>query len=636
MRGLKKALLQYDFYSAVNQRLIDAVTAAACYYFAFQLRFDWHVPSDEYVKFWYLLPMMMFGRVLVSSVFGVYRLIWRYFNLVDALTMLRAHAAFSLILGLVRFAPERGSFWTAYRVPRSIIVLEFMLFAGASVSVRVLRRIVYQRERRGLKVGHDGSESRVVLIGAGNAGVGVVKELGFRRDLKVVGFLDDDPKKIGLVIHGLRVLGSVESLPSLIRDHGVAQVIITIARPPRHFLKRVWAICDPQGVKIRSIPALEEILQGKVNIAAFRDVQLSDLLGRETIGFASNRDEIELSYRGKRILITGGGGSIGSELACQLLNFNPEELVVLDKDENGLFELCSRLGPRSGSPPVRPVVADLRFRTRLESILTRFRPEVIFHAAAHKHVPLMEMNPSEAVLNNVTGTRNLVELACAHKVSRFVLISTDKAVRPTSVMGATKRICEMIVQAQDAGRVNGLPRFACVRFGNVVGSRGSVIPFFQEQIARGGPLTVTHPEMERFLMTIPEAVSLVIQAGTLGTTGETFVLDMGDPVHIMNLAHELIELSGLQPGRDIEVQITELRPGEKLKEELIDRQTERLSPTKFEKIGVIQNRIFGTAAFFRKIAALEDAAQRGSDQEIYQILRELDISLHPPHADERS
>ncbi|MGH6631338.1 MAG: polysaccharide biosynthesis protein, partial [Burkholderiales bacterium] len=283
---------------------------------------------------------------------------------------------------------------------------------------------------------------------------------------------------------------------------------------------------------------------------------MADLLGRETIESQADSSEVAPIYSGKRILITGAGGSIGSELSRQLYELKPSQLVLLDKDENGLNEIYVRLASNSDGLPVHPVVADIRSRERLQGVFSRFRPEVVFHAAAHKHVPLMEMNPCEAILNNVVGTRNLVELSSTFGVSHFVFISTDKAVKPVSIMGASKRVCEMIVQA---GGQNGSTRFSCVRFGNVMGSRGSVIPFFQQQIARGGPVTVTHPDVQRFLMTIPEAVRLVIRAGTLGSAGEIFILDMGDPVPILDLARDLIELSGLRPGKDIQIEVTQLR-----------------------------------------------------------------------------
>ncbi len=613
--------LKYDFYSTTNQWIIDALIAGVAFVVAYQLRFEWHVPPSGTYQIWLLLPAVMFGRVLVSSLLGIYRHIWRYISLNDALVVSRSHLAFSSILLILRLGmPDR---WAILRVPLSVIVMDFLLSLLGSLGARTLRRVLYQRQSDNAL---EGAIKRMLLVGAGRAGIMVAKELVARPEVKLVGFLDDDPKKIGSVISGVRVLGPLDALPSVVKRHDVEEVIICIPRAPRAALKRLWALSDHLSVQVKIVPTLEEVLQGQVNIAAFRDVQMADLLGRESVELPAIDPGAAEAYRGKRILITGAGGSIGSELARQLIQFSPEQLVLLDKDENGLHDIYVRLGNSTGACGVHAVVADIRFPERLRAVFSCFRPEVIFHAAAHKHVPLMEMNPCEAILNNVVGTRNLVELSQTFGVARFIFISTDKAVKPVSIMGASKRVCEMIVQARGA---NGQTRFACVRFGNVVGSRGSVVPLFQRQIARGGPITVTHPDVQRFLMTIPEAVRLVIQAGGLASSGETFILDMGDPVPIMDLARDLIELSGLQPGRDIQIEMTQLRPGEKLIEELIDSTTEQLASTCYEKIRVVRGRVFNATVFASKLRALEQAARRESPQDVHRTLRELNIGFEP-------
>jgi FlaA1/EpsC-like NDP-sugar epimerase len=624
---VKKPKLEYDFYTSLNQRIIDGALAGLCFYVAYQLRFDWNVPAPYSFQLWCILPAIMAGRVLVNSALGVYRLMWRYISLTDALAVGRGLIVFSAVLLVFHFMdPHR---WGFFRVPRSIIAIDFLLALTAMLSARVLRRLLYHQQWVGLVGRGKVSANRVLLIGAGSAGIQVAKEIAFCPDFKVVGFLDDDPKKNGLTVHGLPVLGPTQSLQRVVERYSVNQIVVCIARPPRVVLRRLWATCESLAVQIKTIPTLDEILQGQVNIAAFRDVQMQDLLGRETIDLFARRSEVEAVYQAKRILVTGAGGSIGSELVRQLMDLKPAELIALDKDENGLFELCSRFGSTEEltERKIHPVVADIRFPARIRGIFSHFRPEVIFHAAAHKHVPLMEMNPSEAILNNVSATRDLVDLSLEYGVSRFVLISTDKAVRPTSIMGATKRLCEMIVQARSANGKKGHTNFACVRFGNVMGSRGSVIPLFQEQIVRGGPVTVTHPEVERYLMTIPEAVFLVIQAGALGSMGEVFILDMGDPVGILHLASDLIELYGMQPGKDIEVKVTELRPGEKVREELIDGASESLASTGFDHIFVVQSKPFDATPFARKLAELEEAARNESLQEIYRILGELNIGF---------
>ena len=469
--------------------------------------------------------------------------------------------------------------------------------------------------------------ARILVVGAGQAGVRLAKEMEANSQVELVGFLDDDFRKVGAVINGVRVLGPTSFMPTAVREHSVDQVVIAITRPPRSTLKRLWALSEHLPVEMKIIPTLEEILHGKLNIAAFREVQMEDLLGRETVDLSAGAAEVDAAVRGTRILITGAGGSIGSELAHQLFNLNPEKLILLDKDENGLHDVFSHLASGAEGPEIHPVVADIRFRERLRAVFMQFQPDVVFHAAAHKHVPLMELNPCEAVLNNVVGTRNLVEESQAAGVSRFIFISTDKAVKPLSVMGATKRVGELIIQTHSKNGQKTL--FSCVRFGNVIGSRGSVIPQFQKQILRGGPLTLTHPDMKRYMMTIPEAVRLVIQAGALASSGEIFVLDMGDPIPIMDLANDLIELSGLRPGKDIQIEVTQLRPGEKMTEELFDPETETSSPTQFEKIWVVRPRSLRVAVFEEKFAALEHAASCNCAQEVQRILPEMNLCFEP-------
>jgi FlaA1/EpsC-like NDP-sugar epimerase len=525
--------IQYEFYSSLNQKIIDALIVGISFYLAYEIRFDWHIPAYHAYQFWLLLPGVMLGRVFVAALLGTYRLIWRYIGLADAITVTQNYSVFSLILLALRFAPLASP--AILQVPISVIIIELLLSVEGVLSVRALRRLLHEGFPAKTMNGNRGS--RVLLIGAGRAGVMVAKEIASRTDIRPAGFLDDDPKKMGLRINGLKVLGPLSCLQSIVRKYSVQEVIICIPRPPRDTFKRVWALCDELAIPVKIVPTLEEILEGKANIAAFRDVKMGDLLRRDPIDLFLSETEVVDAYRGKRILITGAGGSIGSELAYQLSKLKPERLVLLDKDENGLNDTYLQIEADGEAEPVSPVVADIRFMERTQAIFEAFRPEVIFHAAAHKHVHLMELNPSEAILNNVVGTRNLVELAVTSGASRFVFVSTDKAVKPTSIMGATKRVCEIIVQAQ---RNHGDSRYCCVRFGNVLGSRGSVIPIFRKQIARGGPVTVTHPDAQRFLMTIPEAVCLLIQAGALASSREIFVLDMGEPVLIQDLARDLL------------------------------------------------------------------------------------------------
>ena len=615
-------LRKFDFYSRANQLIIDGSVFAISFAAAYLIRFE-GLPSWEFTKqFLIWLPYLVTIRLLINWRFGIYRFIWRYISLFDAISIGYSMSVLTALLLVLRiFYPPFAPFGIRLRIPLSIIVMEYLFSLVGCLAVRALRRI--QHERLANADVNSTQPTRILLIGAGQAGVRLAKEMESNRQVQVVGFLDDDPKKAGAVINRVRVLGPTSVLAAAVKGNDVDQVVIAITRPPRETLKRLWALSEHLAVAIKIIPTLEEILHGKLNIAAFREVQMDDLLGRETVDLSASAAEVEPMYRGKRILITGAGGSIGSELAHQLFGLKPKELILLDKDENGLHEVYCHLATGADGPQLHPVVADLRFRERLKAIFAEFRPEVVFHAAAHKHVPLMEMNPCEAVLNNVVGTRHLVEESQASGVSRFLFISTDKAVKPLSIMGSTKRVGELIIQAHST---NGQDtHFSCVRFGNVMGSRGSVIPHFQKQIAQGGPVTLTHPDMKRYMMTIPEAVRLVIQAGALASSGEIFVLDMGDPIPILDLANDLIELSGLRPGKDIKVEVTQLRPGEKLTEELFDPETETTSPTRFEKISVVRPKALRLAVFEEKLAALEYAASCNASEDIHRILPELNL-----------
>jgi len=616
-------------YTRADKALVDACIFSCAIFLAYLIRFEGLPPWPALKQFLLWFPYLVAARIYINWKLGIYRSIWRYVSLPDAISLGRSMATISLFLLLLRFLyPKSAPFAFWLKVPLSVIALEYFLSVAGSLGVRALRRLYYQNEGNGN--GGFTKPTRILLVGAGQAGVRLAKEMEANPQTELVGFLDDDFRKVGAVINGVRVLGPTSFMATAVKEHKVDQVVIAITRPPRATLKRVWALAEHLAVEMKIIPTLEEILHGQVNIAAFREIKMDDLLGRETVELSEGAAEVGTSYHGARILITGAGGSIGSELAHQLFNFKPEQLILLDKDENGLHEVSSHLGAEGGGPTLHPVVADIRFRERLKAVFAEFQPDIVFHAAAHKHVPLMELSPCEAVLNNVMGTRNLVEESQASGVSRFIFISTDKAVKPLSVMGATKRVGELIIQAHSENGQN--TRFSAVRFGNVMGSRGSVIPLFQKQILRGGPLTLTHPDMKRYMMTIPEAVRLVIQAGALASSGEIFVLDMGDPVPIVDLANDLIELSGLRPGKDIQIEITQLRPGEKITEELFDPEIETASPTKFDKIWVVRPRALHVAGFQKKLAALEHAASCNAVQEVHRLLPEFNACFEPEKA----
>jgi FlaA1/EpsC-like NDP-sugar epimerase len=602
--------LSADIYSARNQKLIDATIAALSFYLAYQARFEGSVPTGYTRQLWLLMPLVTVVQVGLSALFGAYRMTWKYIGLRDAIRLAANLTCCPALLVAARYSsPASLDF---LRVPLGVILMYYHLSLTGSLSARILRRLQYESLVGSL---NKKKVVPVLLIGAGRTGVRAANEIRGQVGMRPIAFLDDDPKKSGAVIAGLRVIGPLTSIAAAIERHSIRQVIVCIAQPPREKLRRIWATCEILDIPVKLMPTFEQILEGQTT--SYRNLEMNDLLGRNPMDFSAADNNLKPEYSGKRILITGAGGSIGSELALQLSKLTPSHLLLLDKDENGLQDTCLRV---QGCNAI-PLVADIRFPERLHSLFAAHRPEIIFHAAAHKHVHLMESNPCEAITNNVSGTRNLVEQAIAFGVSRFVQISTDKAVNPTSVMGASKRVCEMIVQNQS----DASTRFCCVRFGNVLGSHGSVVPIFQEQIRRGGPVTLTHPDAQRFLMTIPEAVCLLLQAGTLADEREIFVLDMGEPVLIHKLAHAVIELSGLSPNRDVKIEITGLKRGEKISEVLVDSSSETRRPTRLQKINAITPRPLDTAVFIPQLHALERAAWENDAQEVYRRLADLKI-----------
>jgi FlaA1/EpsC-like NDP-sugar epimerase len=617
---------KFDPYSRTNQLIVDAVIFAASFAAAYLIRFE-GIPAWTYMKQFLLwVPYLIAARLVVNWRLGIYRFIWKYVSLSDAIAIGRSLSGVTALLLVLRlFYPGWAIFSNWARLPLSVIALEFLLSLMGTLGARALRRILYERGQKApLAPGQ--RRKRVILYGAGRAGMLLLKELKNHGNVEVVGFVDDDAKKVGTIISGARVLGSGKALGEIVRRSQIDEVVISIATAGRRVLAQIVAQCEEIPIAAEIIPSLQEIVEGRVSISQVREVRIEDLLGRDSIEVTEFDKEVRQAYTGKRILVTGAGGSIGSELVRQLLLLDPDSIAVLDKDENCIYELEQELAFRFPDSRIDSQIADIRHRERLVGLFAEFKPQVVFHAAAHKHVPLMEKHPCEAVLNNVYGTKTLLDACRDHGVERLVFISTDKAVNPTSVMGATKRVGEMLVQAYANG--GALPS-ASVRFGNVMGSRGSVIPLFKKQIAEGGPITVTHPDVVRFFMTIPEAVQLVSCAGTLGRDGEIFVLDMGNPRKILDLAHEMVLLSGLEPGKDIEIAITGLRPGEKLVEELV-ASTENVCPTRFEKISMIAPRALDGNVFLENVASLIRVAQANDRDLVLKILIGMGLlTLHP-------
>src|ERR1035437_3865462 len=504
-------------------------------------------------------------KLVIFFLFGLYRRYWRYASVDELVSIILAAGSAILIIAGVFFGAGILGLDNARSLPRSVPFIDGLLtlvvVGGSRFSVRVA---AHKRRRSAQK----NNSKAVLIVGAGDAGAVIAREMLSSRHINIdpVGFVDDDPNKQKKSIHGIPVLGTRKDIPRLVKQYNAEEVVIAIPTAPGNVIREIRTLCEAAGVPSRTMPGMYEILSGQISVSQLRNVDIEDLLRREPISI--NAQDVESMLSGKRVLVTGAGGSIGSELCRQMARWSPDHLILLGHGENSIFLIEQELRHRWPKLSLGVVVADIRDLPRLTAIFEQTKPQVVFHAAAHKHVPMMEANCEDAISNNVGGTRALVKLAERFGVERFVLISSDKAVNPTNVMGATKRVAEKIVQA--VAQRTGRP-YVAVRFGNVLGSRGSVVPTFREQIARGGPVTVTHPEVTRYFMTIPEAVQLVLQAATLaGTECRTgaFVLDMGRPIKIVHLARDLIELSGKEVGRDIEIVFTGLRPGEKLFEEL--------------------------------------------------------------------
>jgi FlaA1/EpsC-like NDP-sugar epimerase len=566
---------------------IDIAALAGAYVLAHLVRFDGAVPGDQLGRLVVSLPYVVLLQWAALSAIQTHRVSWRYTSVTELLDLVRALLAAAMVLGAARIIAEPlAGTWGAARyaiTPFGIIVSDLVLGVAALAGVRVARRLqaeaAEQRGRTGAAAA--GPVRRVLLIGAGRAGVMVARELEQRPDLgmRAVGFVDDDPHKARQVISGVPVVGTTADLPKLAERLRPDQTIISIASADGATIRRITAACEDAGLEPDIIPGVYEIVGGQVNLSRIRPVAIEDLLGREPVELDVSAIRQYVTH--DVVLVTGAGGSIGSELCRQLAAFDPKRIVLVEQAENALWAIHRELeASLDGSIDLVPAVADVTDADRIRRLFLLHRPSVVFHAAAHKHVPMMEWNPGEAIKNNVLGTKVVADAAAQHGTRRFVMISTDKAVNPTSIMGATKRIAERYVQhlAHETGRP-----FVSVRFGNVLGSSGSVIPVFEEQIARGGPVTVTHPDMVRFFMTIPEASQLVLQAGALGEAGEVFVLDMGEPVKIVDLARDLIRLSGFEPDADIAIEYTGVRPGEKMYEE-IALTGENADPTTHAKI----------------------------------------------------
>ncbi len=531
---------------------------------SYVLRLELGAPFLQYLpSAYWLIGVALILKPLVYYYFGLYRRLWLYASTQELKLILSAVTTASALVSLAIVGLFTMGAFSGF--PRSVLVIDWLLSILTVGGLRFTLRLLAENRVLNSAANHLAQARRVLIVGAGDAGALVVREMqkNPQLDLVPIGFLDDNPSKQRQQIYGVPVLGTMNDLERVMDTWHVREVIIAIPSAPGRVVRMVADISRLKGVPFRTMPGIYELLGGKVSVSRLREVDITDLLRREPARILDER--VGAVIGGKAVLVTGAGGSIGRELCRQIARWGPSELILLGHGENSIFETLMELQESASSLIARPVIADVRDSQRMQAIFSRYRPDIVFHAAAHKHVPLMEMNVEEAVTNNIMGTRNVVNSALKYDVERLVMISTDKAIRPVNVMGATKHMAELIVL--DAAARSGRS-FSVVRFGNVLGSRGSVVPLFKRQIARGGPVTVTHPDMKRYFMTIPEAVYLVISSASIGEGGEVFFLNMGNQVRILDLAEDLIRLSGLEPGRDIEVVFTGIRPGEKLSEDL--------------------------------------------------------------------
>lgn len=579
--------------------LFDAAIVAVVPFVALLLRLDGDVGSPYFNVLMKVLPVAVIIKIGAFYFYGIYNRIWRYATVRDMFSIIGACTIANVVIALL-------AMYMQVNLPRSIYVISYILDVGLICFSRlVVRMLLLMNQSR---FGGEPDKS-LLIIGAGDAGVMIARELVQRGEGgKLLGFVDDDKSKIGRKLLGYGVLGSSDELDEIVRDNGVREIIIAMPSVKGSIIKKAAGKCRGLGCHVKVLPGLYELIDGKVSVQQLRNIELEDLLRRDSIQL--DMEAISSYIENKVVMVTGAGGSIGSELCRQISRAKPAKLILLGRGENSIYEIHQELIEKFGADRYIPVIADIRDAERIDSVFSQYRPQLVFHAAAHKHVPLMEAQPVEAVRNNIFGTRNVARAADKYGVESFVMISTDKAVNPTSVMGASKRLAELVVQ--DMNRHSNT-KFAIVRFGNVLGSRGSVVPLFKKQIAKGGPITITDPEMVRYFMTIPEAAQLVLQAGTFSKGGEVFLLDMGEPVKILDMARDLVELHGLIPDKDIKFVFTGLRPGEKLYEELLTAE-EGTQKTCHERIFEAPIGDVATPEMMEKINSLEH------EKDTYKIL----------------
>jgi FlaA1/EpsC-like NDP-sugar epimerase len=619
---MRKQLRKINFWIVLT---LDCLLLLAAHLLAYAIRFEGQLAA-QLQNIIAVLPWLLSFKVVIFYCSGLYRGMWRYTGLTDLLNVLKASgvATFVALGCLVVFNRFEG-------FSRSVFLLDglltFLFIGGLRMGMRLYYQHAFGFRFAMGRVETASHRKKILIVGAGDAAEKLVREIQDNRSLpyKVVGFLDDDHRKIGNCIHGIPIMGPIAELHETIAKTQAQEILIAIPSASRDQMGRIVELCRTSGVKYKTLPGLGEIINDKVSIKAIRDVSYKDLLGRPPVRLELER--IDRIIKSRCVLVTGAGGSIGSELCRQIIRFQPSLLILLDAGEENLYQIEMEIKHEHGFTNYLTVLAQVQEPDLLEHVFTKYQPAIVFHAAAYKHVPMIEQNPWEAVFNNVLATRRLIEISVLHRVDRFILVSTDKAVRPTNVMGASKRLTEKIMQAYceaiDRAELDqAQTRFMAVRFGNVLGSSGSVIPLFRRQIELGGPVTVTDPEMTRYFMSIEEAAQLILQAGSMGEGGEIFILEMGTPVRIGQMARDLVRLCGKEPDTEIEIKYIGLRPGEKLYEELIT-EGEGIVPTKHEKIMVLKGKGCDLDKLSPALYRLEERANAHDAVGIKKILKDL-------------
>ena len=608
---------------------IDLLVIVFSFFGAFLLRFDFTLPGDYSSFYLVWLPIFIVLKLSIFYFFGLYKVIWRFTSIWELLKIVKAVTFGSVTIILcLWFSSGFDGF------PRSILLLDYMLTIFATSLSRISVRIYFTHFYNRPLLSEESSKKKLLLIGAGRTGAKIAREIidTPASPYSIAGFIDDDPSKKNALLHGYQVLGTVADLVNIRVKFD--EILITAPTASGDQIRRIVKFCKLSGKNYKIVPSLTELLDKEVSLSAIREVSYVDLLGREEVKLDKN--SIENLLKGKRVLITGAGGSIGSELVRQCLVYNPAELICIDNSEENLFNISSEMEQIKTRTVIKSILGDILEKKHMEKIINEMRPQIIFHAAAYKHVPIQELHPWAAVKTNVGGTMNLINLADKYRVEKFVLVSTDKAVNPVNVMGATKRLAEKLIQSIN---IDSKTEFSAVRFGNVIGSSGSAIPTFQKQINSGGPVTITHPEMTRYFMSIQEAAQLILQAGAYGKKGKIFLLEMGKPIKILQLARDLIRLSGLEPDTDISIVFTGLRPGEKLYEEL-QSLDEKVISSEHKKIMILDdsNHKMSWDALKNSIEDLLNIAENLDSDEIQSKLSQLLPDYKPssfiPHYDD--